>query len=250
MITKKYYSFYFVLNLLIFLTILSKTQSQDQNSSFGIYAHTGITEHSFDYSMIYLTPWYFFHNDGFPQYAKVSGDVWGVGGMYELPFGKYIKMVFRLGYSQYNSEPFNFTEQWSQPTSTIRSTASLQLKEFAAEPLASIKIYDELCFLVGARIGYITEHTVSMASEVISGGYFFPNGTRKDSGKYSFPDDGVLLTSFSMGLSYNFKPFDKTNLVISPEFLFSIGMTDYIRGKEWTITPYRFGLSLKYELPE
>lgn len=236
--------------LFVFVVLITtRTSAQNQNviATFGIYTHAGLTRHIIDYSMFYASnPFTTPYGNNVPDYQNVTGDVWGIGGLYEHTFDKILSMSLRIGYSEYSTGTINITDNKSQGSSVIQSKLAMSLKEFAAEPLATLKIYKELKLLAGARIGYITKHYFNLNSTVISGTYRFSDGTRQETIRSDFPDDGVLLTSFTFGLSYDFKPFSKDNIVLSPEALFSIGMTNYIRGKEWTLSPFRFGITAKY----
>ncbi len=221
--------------------------------TFGLYGHFGITSNIVDINIFSEGEAYnrFLQNvHAEPKLKNATGDVWGIGGLYELPLGKEISISFRIGYSEYTTNLPKQTDNTSHRGSTITNNIKLTLEEIALEPIVTIELYKEFNALIGGRVGYISEHSFFYTSVVAGGDYLFNNGAKENSGRIIFPDDGVFLTSFSFGFSYDFRFFNNKNFVLSPEALFSVGMTNFIRGKEWTISPYRFGLIVKYVLPE
>lgn len=214
--------------------------------TFGLYGHFGLAYHKvnsaiFSERIIFGTS--LTKDTGNSNFYDGQGSIWGIGCLYEHPFGKTILLSFRTGYSEYSGRVLitEITSRGSDPIN--KHSADMQLHEFAAELLTNVKVYEELSLLVGFRVGYITENAAVIATRY--------NTTENiDVKSYTLPNDKDLLTSYTLGLAYNFKPFTTDNILIAPEVLFSINMTNFIRGKEWTISPYRFGLVVKYVLPE
>ncbi len=183
-----------------------------------------------------------------------SGSV-ALGALVMCNLSEEMAISLRLSYAGHDAA-FRTTATYpigradgSSTDASSEYTLNATLSTFSAEPLFSYRIGGGLQAYLGARVSLLTGNSFDQRETLItpSDGGFDGNRNRSRNVQTGMiPQAQTLWISGVAGLGYDI-PLS-TNLILSPEAFYSLGLTQVVQNVNWNVHTLRGGISLRYRL--
>lgn len=244
-----------IYSIIVFFLIFTVANGQTQNKNEGLNARYSIFA-SYNYNQYDA----FFPNlpevpscCPFYENGKGYGERIGIGFDLEMPYSLMIGLRGSYGNLSGNFETLEST------TIRIDDEAQLvffehvikaQLHEIAFEPVLTYKPIDYIEFHAGAHIGYMFSRNYIHYEKIVlpkDRGVF--EDTKSRTRNYSegeIPQVNPVYGAFILGISYLLPMNEEKTLFLAPEFFYTAGITDVVKGINWKINTYSIGLGIKY----
>lgn len=231
--------------LLIFTVFFTPHLNSQTRPAFGVSAGFNLNMYSADFRSFPNVP------SCCPMYQDGSGSGLSFGLLYETPFSDNMRLGFRGGYSSRSStlKRTETTVVSGNVPGVFEHRVDASLADLGIEPLFQYNPFASLWVNLGGRIGYVSTSTFSQKESLVSpSNGVFPNGssTRNEFNNIAIPDASSMYAAVLGGVSYDLPLNAKSTLLLSPEILYSLGLTPVVSGLKWSSNSLRLGISIKY----
>lgn len=235
--------------------------AQQRKWLLGLYGNFAVIQHTADFPELpgttnfrtnaIFTP----RTNDYPgpaNFQSVSASDLAFGLLAEYRVNNELSIHVRAGYSQ---QPATFTTTFSyrvgyangKPAADATSEYTLQPKVTAIElsPLVGYTVWEGLQVIAGARMSFIAG-TFTQKETLIapSDGTFENNSRVRNELSGDIPDISTPMFSAVAGLCYDYPVGER--LVLSPEVMYSFGLTNIVQNLSWKISDLRAGIQVKY----
>ncbi len=231
--------------LLIFAVFCSPHLNSQTRPAYGIVANYNFNFFTADFRSFPNVP------SCCPMYQDGSGSGLAFGLMYETPLTENMRLGFRAGYSSRNgtlTRTENTVVTGNIP-GVFEHRVDASLADLGLEPLFQYNPIASFWVNLGGRVGYVQKSAFSQKESLISpSNGVFPNGssTRNEFNNIAIPDASNVFAAVLGGVSYDLPLNAKSTLFLSPEILYSLGLTPVVSGVKWSSNSLRVGISIKY----
>ena len=186
-----------------------------------------------------------------PQYEDGTGGGLAIGLFYELPLAGQVRLALRGGYMT-RSGAMKRTENTvvtGNVPAVFEHQVEASLADVGLEPLVGVNLFSSLWLSVGGRIAAVTSKQFSQREMIISPKVgVFPNGSSKRNEITDQPIPGAASVYGAIigGLGYDVPLNSTRTLILSPEILFTLGITPVVSDVSWHSNAVRCGITLKY----
>jgi hypothetical protein len=191
-----------------------------------------------------------------PGFKKGKGVGGAAGLLIGVPLIPSLKLDVRAGISSYGARfvtsEFHFNIQVDSTQQPVVSEYEIRTKlvSIGVEALADYGIWKGLRCIAGPRAAYVIAKTFDQIETLISPEdhvVFWDTGTRERNRKSGdIPQASSFHLSIEAGLKYELFIDSGNSFVVSPEILFSLGLTPPIPGYKWTTMAVRSGVAVAY----
>ncbi len=216
---------------------------------YGVYGHYIQNRHIASFRQL---PGVSYYN---PLFGDETGDSYGFGILYEIPFPgrEKLYMQLRLGYALQKGDftVSDITQVEFENTiydAIVEYNLETQIGELLLEPLIRYDLYKGVSLLGGFNMGYVSSSDFNRYEQLNEA----ENITFRDGSKERFRQSGEIqeLSKFRAGLiigaAYDIS-FDKMNsFILSPEVSYNHSLTEQSELIDWKTHIFRAGISLKY----
>ncbi|MFN8361161.1 MAG: OmpA family protein [Candidatus Kapaibacterium sp.] len=226
----------------VFCTAIAHAQ---QRPAYGIFGNYNLNSYSADFRNFPNVP------SCCPDYKDGSGSGLSLGILYELPLADQLRLGLRLGYSSRSgilTRDENTVVTGNIPA-VFEHKVDASLADIGLEPIAQYNLFGALWLNLGTRIAAVTTKNFSQKETIITPtDGVFPNGssTRNEVTNQPIPEASSLYAAVLGGISYDLPLNARGTLILSPEVLYSYGITPVVSGLTWSSNSLRIGLALKY----
>lgn len=227
---------------------------------FGMYGQFNINQHNGNFRDLPGVP------TCCPQvYGTGFGTGFSGGVLVDVPFSRTLGLSLRASYTQpsgllvYNQRDSALTfvnrDQNRLDTASVRHSIDAALGNIGIEAFLTIKpfapvLQDGLTVLLGGRIGYAMQRSISKRERIVDAPVTFETGSKE-----RLPFDGNIPTynplfgSIMAGINYDIPLNSKHTLFLTPEIFGSLGLTTIAHQRDWRVNQLRAGIALKI-MPE
>lgn len=228
------------------LLVFSSAAAQDR-PAYGLFGHYALNNHSANFQNL---------PDAFScgaNYTSGSGGGFAVGGLYEMPMADVLKLSLRAGYSSdkailRSSESQLFGINGESQSGTFEKSLDAQISTIGLEPLVGYRIYQGMTLHAGARLGFLMQKEYEQKEQIVSPGnaVFEENKTRtRNQTSGDLTNTSAMQAALLAGVSYDIPLNAGGTVIASPEVFYSLGLTSFISGLDWSGSALRAGVSLK-----
>lgn len=176
-----------------------------------------------------------------------------LSGFFRNEFSKLFRVAVRMTYAPYNA---NFSTDQSifvtnSTLGTVRHTLDVSMVFVGAEILADIRIANPVRLMLGGSAGAMAQASYSQREDLIVPGIgTFENGLRvrnqtnnAEMQKLSTPIVGV-----TGGVGFDIPITVNHSVMLTPEALYTLGLTDIVEGASWKASQLRIGVGIGFAL--
>ena len=215
----------------------------NQQQSFGLFLSLNNNKHTMDDQSYYFSP-YSYGGDG-------SGTGLSGGFFIQFNLSGSLDMNVKIGYFNISGKLNNYEKtsivyQGSTVNAEIDHISNLDLSMIALEPLIIFNFFDRFNAIFGISIGFISNKDVRSYEELVyPADITFENGSRirnDYSGKLTNTNSSFTFLTFGLVYDINITQ----SFIISPEIIYTKGLSPIIKYNDYKVDLIRFGISVKF----
>lgn len=243
----------FLLAILLYSESSGQISTPSSRDRFGIFAHLNINIHSADFLALPGVP------NCCPKFEDGTGTGFSIGGLVELPLFSRFFLSLRGGYSNQNATllreesvpALRLPDEQFVPDATIEHRIDARIGGFGLEPLLTYNPVGGLLFHAGMRLGFISEIGYEQTEEMMQPGFVFKDTKlrTRNTASGNVENKNTFQTAAILGMSMELPLNRARTLLIAPEVMFQLGLTDLTEGLSWNASAFRIGVALKYSPP-
>ena len=240
---------------------ISQEQQQQSSSpksglSLGVLAAYNLNLHSASFLELPAAPIFAPRTGANYEPAAFTGSNSGsvaLGALVMYNLSEEMAISLRLSYAGHDAA-FRTTSTYaigrvdgSTTDATSEYTLNTALATVSAEPLFSYRIFGGLQAYVGARVSFVATNSFDQKETLISpsdGGFDAMRNRSRNIQQGAIPQLQTLWISGVAGLGYDI-PLG-SNLILSPEVFYSLGLTQVVQNVNWNIHTLRGGISVRF----
>ncbi|MBI2793633.1 MAG: hypothetical protein HYX66_03155 [Ignavibacteria bacterium] len=223
-----------------------KSPEQINLFSVGFAADAAVTMHTGDFTLPYAPTCC-------PAYTTSTTIGASLSGFIRNEFSKVLRATLRLTYAPYNA---NFsTDQGILVTNstpgTVRYSLGVKMVFIGAEVLADIRIANPIRLMLGGSAGAMTQASYSQKENLIVPGVgTFENGLRVRNQTTNAEMQQLSSTVVGVvgGVGFDIPMTVNHSVMLTPEVLYTIGLTDIVEGVAWKADQLRVGVGIGFAL--
>jgi outer membrane protein OmpA-like peptidoglycan-associated protein len=228
--------------------------SAQERSAFGLFGHFGLNMHTANFQKLPGVP------NCCPRFEEGSGTGVSFGALYELPLAELFALQLRAGYQSLNgeltaAEPTTVLHEGSATAGEFIHYLDATLATVGIEVLPGFRVMDALRINVGLGAGMVLTRNYDQREEISKpdgAGTFLDslgNDTRSRV-RNKFSGEIPTASSFRLallgGISYSLPLNAGRTLFLSPEALYSFGLTPVASDLEWSVHSLRLGVAVTW----
>ena len=235
------------------LTLLASSLSAQMSQEdprpapgYGVFGNAHFNMHTADFRALPGVP------SCCPQYTDGDGGGFGIGLLYEVPLGSRLSLALRGSYATHGAlllarELTVVNIDGASTGAIIEHSIDAGLSSLGLEPLVGYRLFGDLRFHAGGRIGYVLGKDYEQSEELIEPAGTFENGMRvRNALSGDIPEASSLFGALVAGISYTLPMNEQGTLSLRPELLYSVGLTPVVSDLTWSANAARAGIALVY----
>lgn len=244
--------------ILLFSIILIISANQviaqiDSSRSYGAYFNLNFNNHSAsfrDFNGI---------STCCPIFESGSGSGISFGAIMDFPLPANFRIGLKAEYSSIGAtlikdESLELTDGINILEGIFQHKLKSSISTFGAAPFVSYKTPIGINLNMGAFAGMILQKTFNYDEVIIQPqdrGVFVENGLRnRNQQSGDIPEAASVYGALFFGAGYEIPINKQKNLTLSPEIAVTVGLTEFVRSKEWSANSLKLGLALRYYTPQ
>ncbi|MBK6291609.1 MAG: OmpA family protein [Ignavibacteria bacterium] len=213
----------------------------------GLFGHAGYNFHSATFDALPTIPCCS------PGFDGGGGFGWDLGLMARVPFSSSWFGDVRLGYMTSDGtlttdEARTVNLNGEAVPGTIRHTMDASLPSLRLDLLVGLNVSSRFKLMLGPTLAYMLRGEVTQKEELIEPtvGTFENGGRERLVATADIPELASLVPMITLGASFDIPLDEKEQWTLSPEVLFSYGISDITSAVPWSVSPLRAGVTLLY----
>ncbi len=213
----------------------------------GLFGHAGYNFHSATFDALPTIPCCS------PGFDGGGGFGWDLGLMARVPFSSSWFGDVRLGYMTSDGtlttdEARTVNLNGEAVSGTIRHTMDASLPSLRLDLLVGLNVSSRFKLMLGPTLAYMLRGEVTQKEELIEPtvGTFENGGRERLVATADIPELASLVPMITLGASFDIPLDEKEQWTLSPEVLFSYGISDITSAVPWSVSPLRAGVTLLY----
>ncbi|MBK7184903.1 MAG: OmpA family protein [Ignavibacteria bacterium] len=213
----------------------------------GLFGHAGYNFHSATFDALPTIPCCS------PGFDGGGGFGWDLGLMARVPFSSSWFGDVRLGYMTLDGtlttdEARTVNLNGEAVPGTIRHTMETSLPSLRLDLLVGLNVSSRFKLMLGPTLAYMLRGEVTQKEELIEPtvGTFENGGRERLVATADIPELASLVPMITLGASFDIPLDEKEQWTLSPEVLFSYGLSDITSAVPWSVSPLRAGVTLLY----
>ncbi|MBK6420190.1 MAG: OmpA family protein [Ignavibacteria bacterium] len=213
----------------------------------GLFGHAGYNFHSATFDALPTIPCCS------PGFDGGGGFGWDLGLMARVPFSSSWFGDVRLGYMTLDGtlttdEARTVNLNGEAVSGTIRHTMDASLPSLRLDLLVGLNVSSRFKLMLGPTLAYMLRGEVTQKEELIEPtvGTFENGGRERLVATADIPELASLVPMITLGASFDIPLDEKEQWTLSPEVLFSYGLSDITSAVPWSVSPLRAGVTLLY----
>lgn len=222
-------------------------KSASERDSYGIFGDFNSNSHSADFLSLPGTL-----NCG-PNFTSGTGTGISLGIFYEMPIASKFSLGLRAGYSGYgadlqSSESTTLISGNYSVSGNFNHTISTKISVAGIEPLVAYNAFDKFSFLGGLQAAFLMQKSYTQQEVVATPNFAFDaQGNRiRNSSTGDLTNTSGLQLAFLLGANYRLPLNSTQTMFLSPEILYSMGLSNVVSDLSWKMSAIRFGLAFTY----
>ena len=223
------------------------SMAQLERRAYGIMGHYVAAMHNADFQSLPDVPCCS------RSFGDGSGSGMSLGILYQTPLSPSWTLSGRLLFMPHsgvltNDEPTTVNIAGRPVNGIIRHELVSSLSSLSIEPLIGYRVTDRLTVHAGPTFGYMMQNSFTQTEGLIEPSQGALNVAR-EVGSGALPNASSLYGAFTAGLSFDIPLFRGSRWFLTPEVMYSVGLTDIVSNLNWSVNSLRVGVALKYSPP-
>lgn len=241
-----------VIIILCFINIQNYSYAEDTskiNPSYIIFANYNINYHKTNFSQLPGI------DNCCPQFNNGQGGGYSFGFEYEysLPYqlstGLGVGLYsFKGTISALETKPIRINN--SKADALIEHVIEASISDIGFTPYLGYNITDKLHLSIGGHIGFLLNKTFRQYEQIkepADQGVFVDTGTRiRNQVEGTIPESNSVYAGIFFNVSYDFRLSHNSSWLIAPSLTYTVGRSDVVSKKEWTIDALMLGIKIKH----
>ncbi|MBI3258740.1 MAG: hypothetical protein HYZ54_04585, partial [Ignavibacteriae bacterium] len=245
-------SFYYRVAFFILLLIQVENVHAQSTSTerYGVYGGYSINFHSADFRALPGVP------NCCPKFENGTGGGFAFGALYEFSITKRFWFTLRAGYSTLNATlvreeyvpALRLADDYYFPDAAIDHRIKARLSTIGIAPIITFNPIGGLRFHSGIELASLGSINYDQVEEMKAEGLVFKENLKRTRNEYSGDLSGVnrFQTSLIIGTSMELPLNRSRSMIIAPEAIFHIGLSNLTESVVWKANAFQIGISLKY----
>lgn len=232
-----------------FILCSFQLSAQLNRSAYGIFGHYSYAMHAASFQSLPGLPCCS------PSFQNGTGNGLALGMLYQMPLSNQWTLSGRLSYLPYpgtlvNDQPTTVNIAGSPIPATIHYELDATLASVNVEPLIGYRITDRFTLHGGASIGIVTSRTFRQREPLITASGQGRQTVPDEVGSGELPNASTLSASLMAGMSFDIPLFRGSRWFLTPEVFYSLGLSNVISDRTWSVNTLRLGIAVKYSPPQ
>lgn len=242
-----------ILYLIMVLTLFEVHAIYAQATSterYGVFGGYSINFHTADFRALPGVP------NCCPKFENGTGGGFSFGGMYEFALTRKFWLTLRAGYSALDATlvreeyvpALRLADDYYFPDATIDHRIKASVSTIGVAPVITFNPIGGLRFHTGVELSVLSGIHYEQVEEMKAEGLVFKENLKRTRNEYSGELSGVnkFQTSLIIGASMELPLNRSKSMVIVPEALFHIGLSNLTESVVWKANAFQVGIAFKY----
>lgn len=233
-----------------FLTGRLEAQTQVSTERFGIYGGYSINFHSADFRALPGVP------NCCPAFESGSGGGLAFGALYEMAISRKFWLTFQAGISTLDATlrrseyvpALRVADDYYFPEAEISHRITAHLASMGLAPMITANPVGGLRFHAGMEIALLGAIQYDQVEEMMIDGLVFKENLMRTRNEFSgkLGNVNAIQSSIVLGTSLELPLNRSRSMVLAPQALFRIGLTNLTESETWKANSFQFGIAVKF----
>ncbi|MFN8359060.1 MAG: OmpA family protein [Candidatus Kapaibacterium sp.] len=233
-----------------FLTGRLEAQTQVSTERFGIYGGYSINFHSADFRALPGVP------NCCPAFESGSGGGLAFGALYEMAISRKFWLTFQAGISTLDATlrrseyvpALRVADDYYFPEAEISHRITAHLASMGLAPMITANPVGGLRFHAGMEIALLGAIQYDQVEEMMIDGLVFKENLKRTRNEFSgkLGNVNAIQSSIVLGTSLELPLNRSRSMVLAPQALFRIGLSNLTESETWKANSFQFGIAVKF----
>ncbi len=243
-----------ILYVIVVLTLFEEVHTIHAQSTsterYGVFGGYSINFHTADFRALPGVP------NCCPKFENGTGGGFAIGALYEFSISKKIWVTLRAGYSTLDATlvreeyvpALRLSDGQYYPDAAIEHRIKAKLSTIGITPMITFNPIGGLRFHTGVEMSSLGGVTYEQVEEMKAEGLVFKENFKRTRNEFSgeLSEVNKFQTSLIIGASMELPLNRSRSMVIAPEAMFHIGLSNLTESVVWKANAFQIGIALKY----